>query len=223
MKNKFSLNIDNPCSEDFNNFSSTAKGGFCDSCKKEVIDFSKMNSDEIIQYFKKGDVICGRFKPDQLKVYEKNHPKRKYLSFFSGIGLAYLSFFNSGNIQAQEIKSQEDPNQKPIEESKQQQEYITVKGTVVDELGPVAGANVVLEGTAIGTTTDFDGNFEFPEKLKKGDVLLFSYVGLESKKVIMGNENSNLQIELNVNMSSCTLYMMGKVAKKGVYSSKKKK
>jgi hypothetical protein len=35
----------------------------------------------------------------------------------------------------------------------------TVTGTVSDDLGPVAGANVVVKGTTTGTTTDFDGNY----------------------------------------------------------------
>ena len=36
----------------------------------------------------------------------------------------------------------------------------TVNGKVVDQNEqPVPGANIVIEGKAIGTTTDFDGNF----------------------------------------------------------------
>ena len=34
-----------------------------------------------------------------------------------------------------------------------------VKGTVVDELGPVAGVSVVELGTMNGTSTDLDGHF----------------------------------------------------------------
>ena len=35
-----------------------------------------------------------------------------------------------------------------------------VKGTVKDASGePVIGAAVIVEGTSIGTTADFDGNF----------------------------------------------------------------
>ena len=34
-----------------------------------------------------------------------------------------------------------------------------VKGTVVDEFGPVAAATVLEQGTTNGTSTDFDGNF----------------------------------------------------------------
>ena len=36
----------------------------------------------------------------------------------------------------------------------------TVVGTVIDETGePVIGANILVKGTATGTTTDLDGRF----------------------------------------------------------------
>ncbi|AWM14280.1 SusC/RagA family TonB-linked outer membrane protein [Flavobacterium sediminis] len=62
----------------------------------------------------------------------------------------------------------------------------TVTGVVTDELGPVAGANVVVKGTSNGTTTDFDGNFSI--KAKKGDVLEVSYVGMK-EEVTVGDGN----------------------------------
>ena len=79
----------------------------------------------------------------------------------------------------------------------------------------------ILEGSAIGTQTNFDGYFEFPQKLEKGDVLIFSYVGLDTKKFTI-TENTNLNIELEVNMDSCEIVLMGKVAVKEVYKSKRR-
>ena len=36
----------------------------------------------------------------------------------------------------------------------------TVKGTVSDDSGmPLAGANIIIDGTTTGVVTDFDGNF----------------------------------------------------------------
>ena len=40
-----------------------------------------------------------------------------------------------------------------------QQNKHTIKGVVEDQLGPIAGANVVEKGTTNGTITDMDGNF----------------------------------------------------------------
>ena len=67
-----------------------------------------------------------------------------------------------------------------------------VTGVVSDELGPVAGATVVVKGTSQGTTTDFDGNFSI--KAKKGDVLQVSYVG--SKQEITVGDQSVYNVKL---------------------------
>ena len=60
----------------------------------------------------------------------------------------------------------------------------TVTGLVSDELGPIAGANVVVQGTTRGTSTDFDGNFSI--KAKQGEVLVISYTGKKSSMVTIG-------------------------------------
>ena len=58
---------------------------------------------------------------------------------------------------------------------------ITITGTVYDNQRlPVPGANVVIKGTKIGTQTDFDGTYSI--KTKKGDVLVFSFIGMESRQ-----------------------------------------
>ncbi len=62
----------------------------------------------------------------------------------------------------------------------------TVTGVVSDDLGPVAGASVVVKGTSRGTTTDFDGNFTISASV--GDVLEISYVG-NKKEVTVGAGN----------------------------------
>lgn len=53
----------------------------------------------------------------------------------------------------------------------------TVTGVVSDDLGPITGANVVIQGTTAGTTTDFDGKYAI--KAKQGDVLEISFVGMK--------------------------------------------
>ena len=58
------------------------------------------------------------------------------------------------------------------------QQTTTIKGTVVDNFGPVTGAAVVIKGTTTGVVTDFDGNFEINAKV--GDVLEISFVGYKT-------------------------------------------
>lgn len=225
MENKFYLNINSPCAEDFNSFTPTKNGGFCSSCTKNVVDFTKLSPEEINIYFenKNNKNVCGRFTSKQLNtVYETKFKRKNIWGYISGIGMACMAFFNSSNLQAQEIKNQNKADDNNINTEEQlTQEYFTVKGIVSDDLGPLAGANVVVEGTDISTSTDFDGNFEFTKKIKKGSILLISYVGYKSKKITINNENQNSQIEINLKMGPLDFIVMGKVAKKGVYSSKK--
>lgn len=64
----------------------------------------------------------------------------------------------------------------------------TITGVVSDEIGPIAGANVVVKGTTRGTTTDFDGNYAI--SAKEGEVLVFSYVGYANQEVAVGASNT---------------------------------
>lgn len=60
---------------------------------------------------------------------------------------------------------------------------IKVKGVVKDELGPVIGASVLVEGAAggAGTVTDVDGRFEL--KAPKNSNLVVSYIGYKPQTV----------------------------------------
>ena len=92
------------------------------------------------------------------------------------------------------------------------QDQVLVSGTVVgDKDGmPVVGASVyvsssmignqtdekgILQGAMLGTTTDFDGNFELrvDPNIKS---LVISYMGFESKTIQLGNNTQNLKINL---------------------------
>ena len=57
----------------------------------------------------------------------------------------------------------------------------SLKGTVSDSFGPVAGASIVVKGTTNGTVTDMNGNFVLD--VKKGDVI-----------IRLSNSNLDLQI-----------------------------
>lgn len=64
----------------------------------------------------------------------------------------------------------------------------TISGTVSDETGPLPGVNVIVKGTTNGTQTDFDGKYTL--KASTGDVLVFSYVGMETKEKTIGSSST---------------------------------
>ena len=62
-------------------------------------------------------------------------------------------------------------------------EPVTVSGTVTSASDgePLIGVTVQVKGTAVGTTTDFDGNYVI--KAEMGSTLSFSYVGMQPREV----------------------------------------
>ena len=76
----------------------------------------------------------------------------------------------------------------------------TITGLVTDSDGtPLLGATVQVEGTTVGVTTDFDGNYTInvPES---GSNLIFSYIGFFQKIIpIAGQTNINVQLEEDAN------------------------
>jgi TonB-linked SusC/RagA family outer membrane protein len=63
----------------------------------------------------------------------------------------------------------------------------TIKGKITDETGmTLPGVNIVVKGTKIGTMSDFDGNFTI--KASPTQTLEFSFVGMETKSVLVGKQ-----------------------------------
>lgn len=75
----------------------------------------------------------------------------------------------------------------------------TISGTVTDATGPLPGVNVLLEGTTVGTVTDFNGNYvlELDQDLGPDARLIFSYIGFETQRIAINDRSV-----INVNMIS---------------------
>ena len=72
-----------------------------------------------------------------------------------------------------------------------------VTGQVLDDGGqPLPGASIVIKGTTTGTTTDFDGNFTI--EATDGDTLVISYIGFESKEVVVSGSTMNVTLNSGV-------------------------
>ncbi len=64
-----------------------------------------------------------------------------------------------------------------------------ISGKVVDESGEaLPGVNVVIEGTTRGIQTDLDGHYTI--QADEGDVLSFSFVGMQTQKIKIGSTNT---------------------------------
>ncbi|WP_324023688.1 carboxypeptidase-like regulatory domain-containing protein [Maribacter sp. BPC-D8] len=232
MKSTLTIDVKEPCKENFTNFSKTEKGGFCQSCEKEVIDFTKLSDSEIVSYLSSDNKkTCGMFKASQLKTYETNTMHTMTNSMLHK-GIAMMSFSLLA-LCATEVKGQETASiEPPIEVVSTDimgdisyveviQEKHTVTGTIVDEANePLPGVNVVLKGTTVGTQTDFDGKFEFPQQLAENDILVLSFIGYETKTYkVAANGNSN--IDINITFDEYDMVLMGDIVIDGTYTSKR--
>ena len=70
----------------------------------------------------------------------------------------------------------------------------TATGTVVDAMGPVIGASVIVKGTTNGVITDFDGNFSL-SNVKKGDIIEISFVGYATQEIKWDGKPLNVTLQ----------------------------
>lgn len=115
----------------------------------------------------------------------KKHKKRS-VSWVNVLPI-FLLTFTFINVRGAEVMA-------PLEVIQQ-----TITGTITDATGtPLPGVNVLLMGSTIGTQSDFDGNFSITAN--QGDILRFSYLGLKTKDVEVGNTTIlNVAMEEDVN------------------------
>lgn len=99
--------------------------------------------------------------------------------------LASLSF---NSLQAQTTKGTAINNE---------QQGRIIKGVISNEEGPLESASVILKGTSIGTTTDKNGAFTFPQPLKTDDVLLISYLGFETQEFKIKANSDSIRLQLS--------------------------
>ncbi|MFV0248888.1 MAG: SusC/RagA family TonB-linked outer membrane protein [Tenacibaculum sp.] len=77
-----------------------------------------------------------------------------------------------------------------------------ISGKVTDSYNePLPGVNILIKGTTKGSTTDFEGNYTI--RVKKGDTLIFTYIGFETKTVLVESQ-SHLNISLTESSSQLT-------------------
>lgn len=79
---------------------------------------------------------------------------------------------------------------KSISESNITQQVRTVTGKITDETGePLTGVSISVKGTGNGTITDMNGEYSISGHLNNQTELLFTYIGMKSQIVEIGNRN----------------------------------
>ncbi|WP_205030452.1 carboxypeptidase-like regulatory domain-containing protein [Psychroflexus aestuariivivens] len=87
-----------------------------------------------------------------------------------------------------------------------QKDSIYIKGTLTDQDGlPQVGANVIIKGTQIGTSTDFDGNYRLnvtkPLDSLGKITLSYFHIGFETKEITIDSDLIKHKENREINVS----------------------
>ena len=213
MPSYLHIQVNKPCQENWEAMHPAEQGRYCDSCKKNVIDFTSMSDEQLVAYFKNHTgSVCGRFETSQLE-HPKPLPVKRipWLKYFFQVSLPALML--SYKSSAQRILHKN--NQPAVQlESKSVQPKLLVKkilvsGKITGNGGePVAYASIIVAGTHIGTATDSIGVFSL--NVRTGDrFLVISAVGYQTKTIPIRDTTveacMNIPLKDNVLLSSVTL------------------
>lgn len=161
----------------------TEKGRHCQSCQKEVVDFTAMSDQQILDLFSKNKYgLCGRFRTDQLdrqmllRTTSSSTPWTKAGLLAASLLLAAPAI----SQQTSEVRTEQQEEKYGLEGAKPMQ---TMTGRVLDEDGePLIGATILTKSKKVGTVTNLDGQFTLPLSIKE-DTLVISYIGYQTQEV----------------------------------------
>jgi hypothetical protein len=206
---KLTVQIPEPCHEDWYKMSPTEKGKFCHVCTKEVVDFTAKSDEEIINYFQNHGNICARFHDSQLnrKLIADRKQRNHWLSYAASLLLPLTLFSKETAQSGKKIVPTEQTDTSKFQslhigtfhrtaksKTTAQEKKFTITGIVSDDTGmPLHGVIVSIKATTTGTTTDFDGKYQI--EVKAGDTLVISYVGYGYKEIRI-NKNRRVYNEI---------------------------
>jgi hypothetical protein len=199
MKNKLQITIPKPCHENWEKMTLNQKGKFCMSCQKNVVDFTKASDREIVLACAGNEKLCGRF--TNLQINQKIISPKDKKSIWLIAAASIITFLSIGN---QEVKAQETVKinltyNKKISDStsiKPRKGTKNFIGIVFDENKNILpGATISIKNSNTQTNANSDG--EFSINAKKGDILVFSYIGYENVELKLKENDTSLKIYLN--------------------------
>ena len=222
MKASFSLSIPKPCSENWASFTPTSTGGFCGSCQKNVIDFTKATDDEIIAFMsRKPEHACGRFRNNQLKSYSLLTPvkiKPGFMLVKAGVvSLVLLLISKPAPAQIPVAKSTYQAASHPVLTAEVTPGSLIIKGIVKhQDAYPLPGISVIQKGTTNGTQTNENGEYEITLLQGASHILVFSFIGMTEQEITVSTLSGS---KLNITMIEDPSQLVGELVITGEISA----
>ena len=207
------------CPENVAGMALTENGRFCDSCQKDIVDYTGMSNDEVLDKLKRASgKTCGIFKKRQIIISNRLEIGSRFRLAFM---LVFMFGMSSSKLMAQDTLTTFPPTFQITEVS---DSTYTIKGIVVDiESNPIPFAKVWVDLDSIDGIqnrlygkTDFDGIFRFtlPKETKTPISLSVQCIGYDTTIVqgIMFESGSN-EVELVVTLddNEMDLHIIGMI------------
>ncbi|RFM28606.1 carboxypeptidase-like regulatory domain-containing protein [Deminuibacter soli] len=168
MKPTVQLFIPTPCHEDWHKMQPGSQGRFCNACSKQVIDFSAMSDQQVLQYFSAAQGnVCGRFNSHQLMrdLAHATQPSRK--SKWVAALLPLLALFSKAEAQKTmgkpaigQYQSDRQLTGDTVIIATKQTIKASISGWVIDSSGaPIAYSSITIAGTKYGCVADSAGYY----------------------------------------------------------------
>lgn len=207
---KLKLKIIEPCNQSWAGMSKSSDGKFCDSCNKQVVDFSHFTDKQLIDWIGKNGSVCGRLHQSQLdRVLIESNLKPSHSGFNRAVffisSLLFVGFYKDASSKDRKPMHQESLIKKSFDNNKEAGLIDTskvIRGKVVsqDEKLPLPGVSVLIKEINRFAYTDANGEFtiNLPENVEQRQLKVsFSMIGFDAKTLNFDFGNSK---ELNVSL-----------------------
>ena len=204
-------------------------GRHCQKCSHTIIDFRTSTDSEIAEKHLFSDAkVCGLYNKEQLQEPVKTSPTSNKANFKS-IYFASISLLTSSSFAQEKtvikteqtdrnlcVKAEVDTihSEEKVQDNSSESNSIIISGKITDENGePLAGGNIVVKGSSIGVSTDFDGIYKLTLNQKSTSeniILVYSYIGFSTLEKALDlvelQQNQIINIKLVEDYDSITSF-----------------
>lgn len=215
-KKNYTIKIENPCHEKWDEMTTNQQGKFCSVCSKNVVDFTGYSDKKLVQYLASSKVsICGRVDNNQLnKVItfkERRDFQPRYSILVAGLTLlistgVYSQTYINNEVINTEISNSKTNLIKPSVQSTQVSNIL--RGKVIDSSSNegLAFVNIYIAGTNYMARTNWEGEFQIIisdyEAMKDIIEVNVRYVGYEDYNMSIQKNNFPVNEMVTIKMNN---------------------
>lgn len=197
MKAQTYFHIPTPCHENWDNMTPEGKGRFCGSCNKQVVDFSLMSDQQVLNYFKQSTgSTCGRFANDQLQRPMLPATEQKKKTWWMAAMMPLLLLFGKTNAQKKKANATQGEPAMIITDNRPE-----IMGKVAPGIRPDISVTdeVIVSGNSYRVMGDTILSKPIEDLIIRGTVADENGIPLPFVSVLIKNSNKGTSADANGN------------------------